>query len=61
MHLASAMRNRNSIVLKLLEIFIAGDNLLSTDIQPSDDFALLAAHLLLDCCDWSDIKGQRSF
>ncbi|CAB3984664.1 Hypothetical predicted protein [Paramuricea clavata] len=30
-----------------------GNDLLPTDFQHSDDFALLAAHLLLDCCDRS--------
>ena len=34
----------------------SGKDLLSTDVQHSDDFALLAAHLLLDCCERSSMK-----
>lgn len=35
-----------------------GKDLLATDFQYSDDYALLAAHLMLDCCEKSGEKKK---
>lgn len=43
----------DSLFWKCSKNYVVGNDLLPTDFQHSDGFALLAAHLLLDCCDRS--------